>query len=1097
MSTTTRWRSCCPQISADLRRLVHRLDTGVGLAIGLTAGLGDGAVPQRNTAATPPIAQQGFRRRRLAHLDGQSDRKAGPISGKHSPRPPPDSALARFGRPQRVGSHLAARIFFVPFGGRRPVRGRMAAPMQEMDLLRKYAQDKDQQAFAELVRLHGDWVYSSARRRLGDEHLAEDVTQAVFLLLAGRARRLGNYAYLAGWLFTTLCYCVKELKRHRSRQRLREQEVAKMRREEGPPEATWQEIAPVLDEALTRLPAKDRDAVLLRFYQQKPLAEVGIDLGVSEEAAKKRVQRALEKLRGMLAKKGVTAGLTGLGVVLAEKVTEAAPAGLVKAATAGAAAGAGGNAIPAGAIARKAAAGSMLRAKLLAGAIVTAAILAVTATTAYIAVTGTHPKAGPASISAPSPVGPATSGVSPKVAPALAAASDEPPLGAGPVSSVTVPGNPACPDIRAVEFIGNGSQVARASGTLNRDDQNHYTGETYLDMYDLASDSTALRGTTSGFPCFNAAFSADGHRAIYSTIDWNNAGHHFLGLADLAEGGSSMTPLETGSGWINALAITRDGDSAASTNGSSVDIWDLTHGLKTKSIEAGTLVGVLSFDRDGRWMLTGAGRDGDSSVSVWDLASSKPLARCTGHTGHVVAVAVAPSNAVAATADSDGAIWMWSLPDGRALARLECPWETIEKLVFSPDSQRLLAATNQRADDSGKEPWMMMVRLRLWDVASGIPLIKFETKGWAVDGVAFAGNGQEIVTSQRDHAVCRWALPAGLMASRLAEGARRAPPAATQPSDGQIRCFDFAAGGWSLAFSRDGKHLYAGGMNRSQSWNLGTGEATPHSDISGVLRSLNTDLNRGVADSSKDELGFAVLYELSTGRRLLDIAPEGFPYIDAMDFSASGKLLALAGGCMKERRSPVFTPRLELFRLSDGGSACRIERDIDSIRALKFSPDSKRLYVASGWRDAGGTHDCVIRALDAQTGEQQRSFAAMTEVPKAMAISDDGRRLWAAGEWGSLDCWDTASGRAILHVGPFGQAFSLALSPEGATVAVGLADHNIILLDAQTGHVQRRLRRHQGIIMALAFSPDSTRLASTGTDGTVRVWDMKSQESGR
>ncbi len=74
----------------------------------------------------------------------------------------------------------------------------MAAFMQEMDLLRKYAQDKDQQAFAELVRLHGDWVYSSARRRLGDEHLAEDVTQAVFLLLAGRARRLENHAYLAG-----------------------------------------------------------------------------------------------------------------------------------------------------------------------------------------------------------------------------------------------------------------------------------------------------------------------------------------------------------------------------------------------------------------------------------------------------------------------------------------------------------------------------------------------------------------------------------------------------------------------------------------------------------------------------------------------------------------------------------------------------------------------------------------------------------------------------------------------------------------------------------------------------------------------------------
>ena len=251
--------------------------------------------------------------------------------------------------------------------------------MDEIALLQKYIESQDQDAFAQLVRQHEAWMYSAARRQLGDQHLAQDVTQAVFLMLARRAKRLTTYAYLGGWLFITLKYCVRDAIRHRTRLQQIEQEAAKMRSEIVLNEADWTEISPVIDEAVSGLRQRDREAVLLRFYQQKSLTEVGCALGISEEAARKRVERALDKLRGKLAKKGVTAGAAALGVVMAQKVTEAAPPGLTEAVTATVRAGGAGSAdiIARGAIKMmawaklKVAAGVVVAAGLLTGAAIT------------------------------------------------------------------------------------------------------------------------------------------------------------------------------------------------------------------------------------------------------------------------------------------------------------------------------------------------------------------------------------------------------------------------------------------------------------------------------------------------------------------------------------------------------------------------------------------------------------------------------------------------------------------------------------------------------------------------------------------------------
>ena len=201
--------------------------------------------------------------------------------------------------------------------------------MDERELLKSYVETGNQEAFAEVVNNHGSWLVSAARRQLGDEHLAEDVTQAVFVLLLKRAGRLRRYNYVGGWLFLALSYCVKRAKRERARLARREKEAASMRKE-AMEEAKWEDVAPELDAAVGKLGKVDRDAILLRFYERRPLAEVGKALGISEEAARMRVQRAVGSLREKLGKKGITGTTAGLSAVLVGNVVGQMPEGLAE-----------------------------------------------------------------------------------------------------------------------------------------------------------------------------------------------------------------------------------------------------------------------------------------------------------------------------------------------------------------------------------------------------------------------------------------------------------------------------------------------------------------------------------------------------------------------------------------------------------------------------------------------------------------------------------------------------------------------------------------------------------------------------------------------
>ena len=195
--------------------------------------------------------------------------------------------------------------------------------------MRDYAERRSEAAFAELVRRHVDFVYSAALRMVRDAHLAEDVTQGVFVALAQNARQLTDRPVLSGWLHRTAQNLAAKAVRTDVRRRAREQEAAAMNELlSAEPDAVWEHIAPHLDAALGELSEPDRDALLLRYFERKSAREMAQTLGISDDAAQKRVSRAVERLREFFAKRGVTVGASGLVVVISANAVQAAPVGL-------------------------------------------------------------------------------------------------------------------------------------------------------------------------------------------------------------------------------------------------------------------------------------------------------------------------------------------------------------------------------------------------------------------------------------------------------------------------------------------------------------------------------------------------------------------------------------------------------------------------------------------------------------------------------------------------------------------------------------------------------------------------------------------------
>jgi RNA polymerase sigma factor (sigma-70 family) len=213
----------------------------------------------------------------------------------------------------------------------------------DAELLRRYADEGSEGAFAELVRRNLALVYAAALRHLGDSHRAEEVAQSVFIDLARKARALHRHPALASWLYTSTRYAALKVIRSETRRRLHEEEAHSMQFTTDP-SLDWTQLRPLLDEALSGLGERDREIVLLRYFRGLPFADVAARLRLSEGAARMRIDRALDRLNRRLAARGIQSTAAALGVTLAAQPAIAVPAALATTVTSAAlntAAGAG------------------------------------------------------------------------------------------------------------------------------------------------------------------------------------------------------------------------------------------------------------------------------------------------------------------------------------------------------------------------------------------------------------------------------------------------------------------------------------------------------------------------------------------------------------------------------------------------------------------------------------------------------------------------------------------------------------------------------------------------------------------------------------
>jgi RNA polymerase sigma factor (sigma-70 family) len=200
--------------------------------------------------------------------------------------------------------------------------------LDDHELLAEFARSESEAAFAALAARYVNLVYSTARRFAGDPHHAEEITQAVFIILAHKAGKMSPRTVLSGWLYQTARLTAANFVKGEIRRQHREQEAYMQSILTNPEAAAWQQLAPHLDEAMGRLGETDRNAIVLRFFENKTAREVGAALKLTEAAAHKRVNRALDKLRKIFSKRGLTLSSVIIAGAVSANSVQAAPAGL-------------------------------------------------------------------------------------------------------------------------------------------------------------------------------------------------------------------------------------------------------------------------------------------------------------------------------------------------------------------------------------------------------------------------------------------------------------------------------------------------------------------------------------------------------------------------------------------------------------------------------------------------------------------------------------------------------------------------------------------------------------------------------------------------
>jgi RNA polymerase sigma factor (sigma-70 family) len=916
-------------------------------------------------------------------------------------------------------------------------------------LLDRFAAHRDEAAFEELLRRHGAMVLGVCRRLLGSEPDADDVFQATFLVLVHKAKSIRKGTSLGCWLYGVAQRLALKARAGAARRRIHERRIADMRQAEVSNEPAWDDVRPLLDEELARLPERLRAPLVLCYLEGKTNAEAARELGRPAGSLSKLLARGREVLRRRLTRRGVVLSSAALALVLADNAGAAVPAALGRATLAAglaAAAGMGTAGLVSARVAGLVHKG--LRDMFLAKCkLVLVLVLTVAALGAGAAVLKAPPPPPPPEPQAEADEQPAAT-PKPKAVPD----QDGDPLPAGALARLgtvhlrhghTIMTVVFAPDGKSVVSTGGDHLARRWDAVTGREIGNFGQQNDRDKPYQMTRWMHAVAFAPDG-KTLATGDHADGWQVKTIRI-WD------------AAGGKQLRTLEGHTDGILCLAYSPDGKTLASASADgTIRTWDPDKGTELQNLAGHTgRVRWVAWSHDGK-QLASAGADG--TVRVWDAAKGTEVRSITAHEGGADGVAFSPDGKQLVSGGEDKTVRLWDAATGKEVAKVVRE-KTIHTVAFSPDGKLIACGGG----------WEVL----LWDPDSGKEVRRLKGATNEIRSVAFAPDGKHVVAAPAySNTVLLW---------ETATGKRQADAPSHQGN--------FVG---RVAYSADGRVITSTGADGTvREWETATGKH---------LRSIEVKQagSRTAATLPEGKGWLAGTWDGSV--RVLDATAKEVSRWKAHEgplavlvLSPDGKTAATGG----QDRAIV------LWTAATGTEQRRFEVEAGVVRDLVFSADGKQLAVVLSGHP--------VRVFETATGKEVRLTAPAPPADggvapggdtrieaEGAAFSPDGKLLATGGQYGAVRIWDLASGQQVRALnGHAGWVMSLAFSPDGRTLAAGNW-RNVRLWEVSTGQERRRLEGHEGDVTALAFSPDGRTLTSAASDTTGLVWDLTSRlENGK
>ncbi|HTU89248.1 MAG TPA: sigma-70 family RNA polymerase sigma factor [Gemmataceae bacterium] len=916
------------------------------------------------------------------------------------------------------------------------------------ELLGRFVRQRDQEAFAELVRRHGPMVLGVCRRVLDGAAEAEDTFQAVFLVLARKAAGLRRPEGLAAWLHGVARHLALKCRRAKARRRRHETAGATAAPSKDPlEELTARELLTVLDEEIQRLPEVYRLPLILCGLEGLTHAQAARRLGWTPGSVKGRLLRGRQQLQERLAQRGLTlpAGL----LVLTAGV--AVPSALASATVDAAMRGAAGN-VSVGLLVKAA---SLIKLRIGLGLLLAAAITA---------------GAGTLALQAP----PAEQAVAEPLDKPDKTRSEE-----KKEAHLDRYGDPLPPEARmrlgTVRFRAGGLIHACACSPDGKTVAAACANRTVY-LFDAATGKPIHRLLGHPNNVTSLAYSPDGK--TLASADANN----IIVLWDLMCGKSlHQFPAIQSQGPVWSLAFSRDGKGLLAGGGQSFFcLHDPGTGKELRRFEGNKkFIRCLALSPDGKTIATAV----EAELRFWDMQTGKMLGELKmtdlAPPHQLRSLAFSPDGKLLAVGGEEESILLWDVATRKLQRRLR-DWDTkvlvgniAHALAFSPSGKTLAAGHGDYT-------------LRLWDVATGKRLRHVQGRqsqtfsGWhdgGIQGLVFTADGRRLIGAQDNQIV--------LLDAQSGEE--------VQPFEGHrgsVRRIFFHPDGRRLIATSDDPKTSDPPRRRMLEWDTVSGKMLRQVGgkcIWANIVAFSPDRKILVSTVSGDSA--LHLWDTATGKEIRKIPipiKQGYSP-GAIVFSPDGKRLAVIGPQLKE---------LWLIEIDTGKQLwCMEGTSIWTFIYPCFSPDGRILAVAGKesmhWIDT--TSGRVLRRISLPK-DGRSTAAAITPDGRAVAVAFSTRKQQ------TLILWEIASGKERLTMpAPQGQPVkldglefsdSLAFSPDGRLLAYGGWDRYVHLWDAHTGKLVRRWEGHHGDIDSLAFAPDGRRLASASLDTTVLIWDV-------